>query len=44
MNKEIKNIYQKAKLMIFHLLLSVDKMYRWTKMKEEEHIPALVIG
>jgi len=44
MNKEIKNIYQKAKLMIFHLLLSVRKIYHWTRMKEEEHISAFVTG
>lgn len=43
MNKEIKNIYQKPKLMIFHLL-SVSNMYHWTRLKEEEHISAFVIG
>lgn len=36
MNKEIKNIYQKAQLMVFHLLLTVSNLYHQTRINEEE--------
>lgn len=36
MNKEIKNIYQKAQLMAFPLLLTVSNLYHQTRINEEE--------
>lgn len=44
MNKEIKNIYQKAQLMVFLLLLTVSNLYHQTRINEEERISAFVTG